>query len=183
VREILSNRSRFSDSLNWVWSERLAPKEEKLVTTESMKKQLKELNREKEALNEGFPGMEVKQIVRLAQSVQSEFDNLIAEQIEIVLQERQLIRDAFPELSVAQVVLLAQKEIEREREEARLAADAEARSLAAQLSSLYKEVDELSHAFPGLAPSQVVNEVQEKMRLVEQLKAQRADSNSHLKAA
>ncbi len=154
-----------------------------MITTESMKRQLKELQKEKELLSQSFPGLEVPEIVDFARTVQAEFESLVADQIEIVLRERAELREAFPTLSIAEVIELAKAEQDRRAHEAKLAADPEARSLAAQLATLYAEIDQLNRAFPGLAPAQVVDTVKDKVRLVDQLKWEKSGEHSHLKAA
>lgn len=143
-----------------------------METIISMEEQLAELYREKEHLSLAFPGLDVKGFIELTRSVQGQLDALISEQVDQLLEEKSKMEAAPPGLTIDQIIELAQTELYR-RTGATADADPVTTSFSQQLASLYSEREELESAFPGRSVPQIVGEIQEKIRLLEQLYARK----------
>lgn len=145
-----------------------------MTATESMEAQLAELYREKEVLNSAFPDIDVKGLIALARSVQSQLDALIGDQLEQLLHEREVLSAAFPGLGLQDIIELARAEWERRESASAFSNDPIASSFENQLQSLYSEREELEFAFPGRDARGVVTEIQEKIRLLERFYSQQS---------
>jgi len=145
-----------------------------METLTSMEEQLSELYREKEHLAQAFPGMDIKGVLELTRSVQTQLDSLISEQIDTLLEERSRLETALPGVSIDQVIEFALAEQFRRTGATNSGSDPVEQSFTAQLTELYRDREELETVFPGRSAFEIVSEVQEKIRLLEQFYAHKS---------